>query len=179
MGRRVKLDEDDMRGDGVGMIGRTSSRSGPLLVAPTLAVVTMLLLAVACSSSDGSGTDSSTPAATSASAAVDGCAELAALETSLEALSNVEPLQDGLNALESALADSKTKLTAAASAASETLRPSVEDVQTAIDQLQSALQGVTSSDLAASATAIGTALAGVGSAATNLKSTLSQDCPGG
>ena len=178
MGRRVKLDEDDMRGDGVGMIGRISSRSGPLLVAPTLAVVTMLLLAVACSS-DGSGTDSSTPAATSASAAVDGCAELAALETSLEALSNVEPLQDGLNALESALADSKTKLTAAASAASETLRPSVEDVQTAIDQLQSALQGVTSSDLAASATAIGTALAGVGSAATNLKSTLSQDCPGG
>jgi len=172
------MDENDMRGHGVGVTGRTSARSGPLLVAPTLAVVTMLLLAVACSGSDGSGTDSSTPAATSTSAAVDGCAELAALETSLEALSSIEPLQDGLNALESAVADSKTKLTAAASAVSEALRPAVEDVQTTFDQLQSALQGVTSSSLAASATAIGTALADVGSAATNLKSTLSQDCPG-
>jgi hypothetical protein len=138
----------------------------------------MLLLAVACSGSDGSGTDSSTPAATSASAAVDGCAELAALETSLEALSSIEPLQDGLNALESALCRLEDEAHGGRKRRVGDAEAGGRGCADAFDQLQSALQGVTLSSLAASATAIGTALAGVGSAATNLKSTLSQDCPG-
>jgi hypothetical protein len=102
---------------------------------------------------------------------------MAELETSLSNLSDLEPAQDGLDAVESAVADTKAQLETAASAVSDALQPAVEDVQTAFDDLESALQGVTSSNLAASATDIGNALAGVGSAATELQNTLDQECP--
>jgi hypothetical protein len=107
----------------------------------------------------------------------EGCAELGKLETSLEDLSNVNPLKDGLDALNAAVADSRAQLATAASAVSDALKPSVKKVQAAFQQLQSALQGVTTDNLAQSATEVGTALTAVGSATTDLKQTLDQQCP--
>ena len=110
-------------------------------------------------------------------AASQGCAELATLKDSLTALTQVEPVQDGLTALQSAVATVKTDLQSAASAVSEELKPSVDQVQSSFDQLENALQGVTANNLAASATEIGTALTAVGTALTDLKSELAEKCP--
>ena len=110
-------------------------------------------------------------------AASQGCAELATLKDSLTALTQVEPVQDGLTALQSAVATVKTDLQSAASAVSEELKPSVDQVQSSFDQLENALQGVTADNLAASATEIGTALTAVGTALTDLKSELAEKCP--
>jgi putative N-acetylmannosamine-6-phosphate epimerase len=131
-----------------------------------IAVLTMLaLVGSACSSDADTGTASQ------------GCAELATVKDSLTALTQVEPVQDGLNALESAVATVKTDLQSAASAVSAELEPSVDQVQSSFDQLESSLQGVTTSNLAASAAEIGTALTAVGTALTDLKSELTEKCP--
>lgn len=148
------------------------------VIAPALTAIALLLLVTGCSDSDDPDPATTTPPATSSSSALaEGCAELAELETSLVSLSNVEPVNDGLDAVESAVADSKADLEAAAGAVSDALQPSVEQVQTAFDELESSLQGVTSSNLAESATEIGNALASVGTAATDLQDTLNQECP--
>ena len=110
-------------------------------------------------------------------AASQGCAELATLKDSLTALTQVELVQDGLTALQSSVATVKTDLQSAASAVSEELKPSVDQVQSSFDQLENALQGVTANNLAASATEIGTALTAVGTALTDLKSELAEKCP--
>ena len=110
-------------------------------------------------------------------AASQGCAELATLKDSLTALTQVEPVQDGLTALQSSVATVKTDLQSAASAVSEELKPSVDQVQSSFDQLENALQGVTANNLAASATEIGTALTAVGTALTGLESELAEKCP--
>ena len=105
------------------------------VIVPALTAVAALLLVVGCSSDDPD-TDSSTPSATSSSSALaQGCAEMAELETSLVNLSDLEPAQDGLDAVESAVADIKADLESATSAVSDALQPSVEDVQTALDDL--------------------------------------------
>jgi putative N-acetylmannosamine-6-phosphate epimerase len=140
-----------------------------------IAVLTMLaLVGSACSSDPDTGTTSSPAVSASAS---QGCAELATLNDSLTALTQVEPVQDGLNALESAVATVKTDIQSAASAVSAELEPSVNQVQSSFDQLESSLLGVTTSNLAASATEIGTALTAVGTALTELESELTEKCP--
>jgi len=106
-----------------------------------------------------------------------GCAELATLKDSLTALTQVEPVQDGLNALESAVATVKTDLQSAATAVSDELKPTVDEVQSSFDQLENALQGVTDDTLAASATEIGTALTAMGTSLTDLEAQLSEKCP--
>ena len=107
----------------------------------------------------------------------DGCAEVATLKDSLTALTQVEPVQDGLDELQSAVATVKTDLQSAASAVSDALEPSVDQVQSSFDQLETSLQDVTADNLAASATEIGTALTAVGTSLTDLKSELSEKCP--
>jgi hypothetical protein len=135
-----------------------------------VAVLALLgLFGSACSSDSGTPSPAvSTPA---------GCAELATLKDSVTALTQVEPVQDGLNALQSAVASVKTDLQSAAAAVSDELKPSVDQVQSSFDQLESSLQGVTANTLAASATEIGTALTAVGTSLTGLQSELSQKCP--
>jgi hypothetical protein len=103
---------------------------------------------------------------------------VATLKESVTALTQVEPLQDGFDALEASVATVKTDLESAASAVSDELKPSVDQVQSSFDELESSLQGVTTDNLAASATDIGTALTGVGTALTGLESDLSEKCPG-
>ena len=128
-----------------------------------IAVLAMLALAGAACSSDPEPED--------------GCAEVATLKDSLTALTQVEPVNDGLDALESSVATVKTDLQAATAAVSDALAPSVDQVQSAFDQLESALQGVTADNLAASATEIGTALTAVGTSLTDLESEMSDRCP--
>ena len=138
-------------------------RPCPPLILPAITAVAVPLLVAGCSSDDQEFSS--------------WCAEKAALETSLSNLSELEPAQDGLDAVESTVADTKADLESMAIAADDLVKPLVEKVQTAFDDLESALQGVTSSNLAESATQIGDALSAVGSAAADLQDTLNQDCP--
>ena len=140
-----------------------------------VALIAMLgLVGSACSSSSDTG---GTPSPTVSNSVSQGCAELATLKDSLTALTQVEPVQDGLTALQSAVATVKTDLQSAAAAVSDELKPSVDQVQSSFDQLESSLQGVTANTLAASSTQIGTALTAVGTSLTDLTSELSEKCP--
>jgi len=131
-----------------------------------IAVFAMLsLVGSACSSDPETDTPSQ------------GCAEVATLKDSLTALTQVEPVQDGLTALQSSVATVKTDLESAATAVSEALEPSVDQVQSSFDALENVLQGVTANDLADSATEIRTALTGVGTALTDLESEITDKCP--
>ena len=132
------------------------------------------LVGSACSSDPDTG---ATPSPTVSASASQGCAELATLKDSLTALTQVEPVQDGLTALQSAVATVKTDLQSAATAVSDELEPSVDQVQSSFDQLEDSLQGVTANNLAASATEIGTALTAMGTALTDLEADLSERCP--
>ena len=61
-----------------------------------------------------------------------GCAEAAALKDSVTALTEVSPVDDGLDALKSAAADVKTDLDATVSAVSSELQPSVDEVKSVV-----------------------------------------------
>ena len=88
-----------------------------------LILVVLLVAAAGCSSDDDGGGGSST------SAAPTGCSEAAALKDSVTALTQVSPVNDGLDALKSAAADVKTDLDATVSAVSSELQPSVDEVK--------------------------------------------------
>ena len=92
-------------------------------------------------------------------------------------LENVNVRQNGVAALESALADVKTKLDAAAASASGALKPEVEQVKTSFTALQRATTGLNKDNLAEKAPAIRTALTQLATATKALGSTLSQTCP--
>jgi hypothetical protein len=150
-------------------------------------IVTALLTAglfvvpTACSDSSTQGTTAPSP---SAAAPATGeptadCAAASALKSSLDTLKNVKPLQDGLTALNTAMAGVKTSLDAAASSASAALQPAVEGVKTAFSQLETATSGLTADNLRQKAPAVSTALGQVGTAASSLATTLKQSCPAG
>ena len=146
-----------------------------------LAAVALLFLA-SCGSSSPSGSSATTsPASTPATTATPrpGCADVAALKSSLDALTKIQPLQDGLTALNVAIADVKTKLDAAAASAGADLQPAVAQVKTAFTALQTAMTGVTTDNLRQKAPAISTALQQLGTSAASLATTLTQKCPAG
>jgi hypothetical protein len=128
-------------------------------------------------SSDSSTTaTSSSPAATTSSAPV-GCADLAALQASAQTLSGIEPVQDGTNALNAALADTHAALETVLASASAELQPVVEQVGTAFDAVQTASAGLTADTLMDQAPGIVAALQGLNTALTALATTLTQECP--
>ncbi len=150
-----------------------STRSGRKL-STVLPLAALLWMVAGCGGTSSSTTATSTPT-TSASA---GCADVAALKGSLDALKAVDVRQDGVDALTSALADVKTQVSAAAASASGALQPEVQQVQTAVTAVETATNGLTTSNLTQKAPAIATALRQVASATTALSTTLSQNCPG-
>jgi|tagenome__1003787_1003787.scaffolds.fasta_scaffold20970397_1 hypothetical protein len=161
------------------MRSRGSSRLGPAV----LAAVAVVLL----SSCGGSSTPASTAAATgsgSASAsspsetAAGGCADVAALKSSLQALTAIKPLQDGTAALKSAVADTKTALDAAATSVSAELKPAVDQVKTQFAAVQTAADGTTAGNLRQKVPQIVSALQGLGTATASLGTTLQQRCRG-
>ncbi|WP_322938389.1 hypothetical protein [Nocardioides bizhenqiangii] len=143
-----------------------------------LAVVAGVFLA-SCGSSDPSDTtttaDSSSPFATATAAA--GCTDVAALKSAVQTLTDIEPLQDGLNALEAALADTNTALDTAVASVSAELQPAVGQLETAFAAVQTAADGLTTDNLKEKAPGIVTALRGLETALTSLTATLSQECP--
>jgi hypothetical protein len=147
-------------------------------VLAALVTVVLLVAPMACSDSSTQGSSSPSPTAAppvSQSPAGD-CAASLALKSSLENLWNVQPLQDGLTALSTAMADVKTSLGAAVAAASAALQPAVESVKTAFSQLETAASGLTADNLRQKAPAINSALRQVGTAASSFATTLTQSC---
>ena len=97
---------------------------------------------------------------------------------SRQALTEVQPAEDGLMALTAAIAAVKTSLDKAAASASPALQPSVQQVKTAFAELQTAASGVTADNLGQKAPAMAAALKQVATATEALSSTLTQSCPG-
>ena len=150
-----------------------------------IAVVALLCILVSCSPSSTPSPASSpetaaapTTSAQTTAAADEACADVAALRSSLEALTNVRPLQDGVTALTTAIADVKTNLEKAEASASEELQPSVQQVKTAFDDVQTAVSGLTADNLREKAPAIGAALTQLATATKALSTALRESCPG-
>jgi hypothetical protein len=133
----------------------------------------------AATSSAGAPTTSSASSPTTTATPRPGCADVAALKSSLDALTQVQPLQDGLTALNAAIADVKTKLDVAAASAGADLKPAVDQVKTAFAALQTAVSGVTTDNLRQKLPAISVALQQLGTSTSSLATTLTQKCPPG
>jgi hypothetical protein len=149
--------------------------------------VALLCILMSCSTSTTPSQPSPTTAATAPTTAAaptasaestTGCADVAALKSSLEALTKVSPAQDGVKALATAIANVKARLDAAEASASPVLQPSVQQVKTAFAALQTAASGVTTDNLAQKAPAIAAATKQVATATAALRTTLTQSCPG-
>ena len=151
------------------------------------AAAAVALLCVLMSCSTGSTPTQTQPATTAApttavpttsSAPAAACADVAELKSSLEALTKVEPAEDGVPALRTAIANVKANLAPAEASASELLQPSVEQVKTAFAELQSAADGLTRDNLRAKAPDIAAAMKQVRTATAALSSTLTESCQG-
>lgn len=148
-------------------------RLGPRAVGIPSVVILLTVAAVGCSGSDDSGGGASSAAPTSPP----GCAEATALKQSVTALTEVSPVNDGLDALKSAATEVQTDLDATLSAVSSELQPSVDQVKTSFDDLRSILEGISDADgLGAAATEVGAGLSQVGRALTGLSDSIDQDC---
>ena len=140
-----------------------------------LSMAALLALATVGCNDDGDADEGD--GGTAASPAASGCDEVNALEDSLTALTQVDPVSDGTDALQSAVTEVRTDLDAAASAVASELQPAVDDVSTAFGDLETALEGVTSEDgLGAAATEVGNALSELGTALTGLSSEITETC---
>jgi len=148
----------------------------------SVAVAAVALLCVLSSCGTGSApTQTSPPATTTApttAATTSACADVAALKSSLEALTQVKPAEDGVMALTTAIANVKTSLDKAQASASDALQPSVQQVKTAFAELQTAASGLTADNLRQKAPAIAAALKQVAAATRALSTKLSESCPG-
>ena len=143
-----------------------------------------LLLAVAlgcalagCGGSSAPGASSS-PTVTATATAAAGCSDVTALKDSLAALTQVKPVQDGVAALQAAIANVQTSLDAAVASASAALQPDVAQVKTAFDALQASVEGLSADTLTQKAPSIVAALTQLGTAASALAATAQQSCPG-
>jgi hypothetical protein len=154
------------------------------------AVAAVALLCVLGSCGTSSTPSQTSPSATTAASATTtaptttvspttaGCEDVAALKSSLEALTKVRPAQDGVTALKTAIDNVKTNLDKAEASASPVLQPDVEQVKTAFATLQTAASGLTADNFKQKAPSIASALKQVASATKALSSTLTQSCPG-
>ena len=159
-------------------------RSAP---GPVAAVVLLCLLASCGTNSTPSQTSpqptSAAPATTAASSTAGeptaaACEDVAALKSSLEALTKVRPAQDGVGALKTAIANVKSNLDTAEASASPVLKPSVDQVKAAFAALQTAASGLTADNVKQKAPSIASAMGQVVIATRALSSTLANSCPG-
>lgn len=157
-----------------------STRS-PRRAAPGVLAVVLAFGFTACGSSSESASDSTTPAAPSSSAATSSapgyCADADALRTSLEALGDVEVRRDGVDALESALADVRTDLDAAATSAAAELKPQLDEVRSAVDAVRTSADGLTTDNLTQKAPDIVAALRDLGTATEGFATSVRERCP--
>jgi hypothetical protein len=145
--------------------------------------VALLFILTSCGSSEPSQTSPATTTAApttatpSTSTPTTACADVAALKSSLEALTQVRPAEDGIRALTTAIADVKTNLDKAEASASPVLQPRVQQVKAAFAELQTAASGTTADNLRQRAPSIAAAMRQVATATEALRSTLAQSCP--
>ena len=151
------------------MSSRSRSAVGVMVA---LALVAAL---AGCSSSSTPGPSGGGAASMASSA---GCADVTALKASVAALTQVKPLQDGVPALQAAIANVKTSLDAAQASASAALQPAVATVKSAFDGVQTSVDGLSTDNITQKAPSIIAALTKLGTAASGLASTLTQNCPG-
>lgn len=146
----------------------------------TIALAGLVLLGLLGACGDSSTTEESTSgetmSMTPSASATDDCADVTALQDSLTALTDVDPLADGTDALNAAIDDVKTNLDAAVDSASAQLQPQVDDVETAFASLQDAVTGLTADNLTAKAPAISAALVELGSATKTLSTSITDNC---
>ena len=150
-------------------------------IVAALVTVALLVVPMACSdsSTQGQSSPSTSVAPPATGTPTPDCAAASALKSSLADLANVKPLQDGLAALTTAMANVKSSLGAAVAAASAALQPAVQSVKAAFSQLETAASGLTTDNFRQKAPQINSALQQVGSAATSLATTVTQSCPAG
>src|SRR6478752_1291829 len=158
-----------------------SARTGRGVPAALVAALLLVVL-TACSAGSTTSQSASPTASTRAASAsptpatAAACADAAALKSSLQALTKVQPLQDGLSAVRAALDKVKTSLAKAEKSASAALQPAVAQVRTALAQLETATKGVTVDNLPAAGPRISGALSQVASATSALVATITQSC---
>ena len=102
--------------------------------ARTFGIAVLLVLGLVASGCGGDDASDSSPSPSA-------CTDVMALQASLTALTQVDPVNDGVDALKSAAAEVKTDLEAALSAVSSELKPAVDEVKTAFDGLEIGAQG--------------------------------------
>ena len=177
--------------DGVAELGRSiglrrSSRVAGYcarrFTSTAVAAVALLCVLGSCgtSSTPSQTSPSATTAAptTTATPTTAGCEDVAALKSSLEALTKVKPAQDGVTALKTAIDNVKTNLDNAEASASPVLQPDVEQVKTAFATLQTAASGLTADNFTQKAPSIASAMKQVATSTKALSSTLTQSFPG-
>jgi hypothetical protein len=189
---RNRLINDDLLHVGVVCLVRPPLRRTPMRLhrarrsaSGAVAAVALLCLLTSCGTSSAPTQTSPPEASTAPTSAAQtsaeptaACADVAALKSSLQALTNVKPAEDGLTALTSAIADVKTNLDKAEASASPAIQPSVQQVKTAFAELQTAASGTNADNLKQKAPAIATAMKQVKTATQALSATLTQTCPG-
>lgn len=143
-----------------------------------MGLASLLILGACGSDNPSEGPASTTAATTTVDASAAACADVAALKASLTALTQVRPIQDGTDALKSAISEVRTNLDAALASASAALEPAVNDVKTSFDQLQTSVSGLTASNLRQKAPEILDALGQVTTASVALGTTQLQACSG-
>ena len=124
-------------------------------------VAVACVVLAACSSSSSSSTS---PAAASTSGDV--CASLQALQTSVDALVHISPVQVGVQGIQSAVAKVQTDLDAVASSAGSDLGPQVDALKQSVAAVGTTLSSGQS--ISAMAGQLATQLPAVGTAWTNL-----------
>jgi ABC-type glycerol-3-phosphate transport system substrate-binding protein len=144
----------------------------------TLAVV---LLLAACSSSSDSATGTSPSAAMSVPPTMSSemvspspafCDTVAALQTSLDSLKNIDVVKQGTDALQASLTDVKTNLQAVGASAQDLLGPDAQAIQASVDALQTSIDNVKSgTPLTQEAAGIAAGLASLKLASESLVST--------
>lgn len=71
------------------------------------------------------------------------CDNIDSLDASIQALKDVNVIQDGTDALKSSVEDLKDRLKAVADSATDVLRPDVDAIGSALDSIQASIQKVT------------------------------------
>lgn len=142
-------------------------------------VLSIMLIAAACSGVGGPGGTSAPGASSDATSATAGsvCDDLDAFKASITALTQVDLSSGGSEALAAAVGDVKAAAEALKVSASAELASAIDTITTQIDALQTAVEQVGQGDPGAGLVAIGTAVAGLASAAQAFEAELSTACP--
>jgi hypothetical protein len=155
------------------VLASCGTSSTPTRTSPPAATTAAPTTAAPSSTAAPSASGSLSAAAPSAA-----CEDVAELKSSLEALTKVDPAEDGVPALRTAIAKVRTDLVSAEASVSEALEPQVKQVKTAFGNLQTAAANLTPDNRREKAPEIAAAMKQVRTATAALSSTLTDSCPG-